>query len=418
MIGEVPTGAAKLAGVIQSAAAGRGAVSTGTRRLSTRLANARVSRLVGGLATAGLIAVLVVVWRDVAPRASAGGEVRFYSVDGRTPGSDGAELPVFVMRDGRGAIRHGVARVLADQRLRIEFYESPLPGFAAATEPLLFEPTLTAMWVAASDDSRQELMSHLGGAQDEVARTIERIVGSDVFATDYRPVLRAILGDALGTAWADDKARVALDRLLAVGSRIAQHELQGKLTALLERRVETAIWTFLAENWVYLPATPFGVELDFAPVQAVIKDAFADPELRSLLAAFGGRMLEVDETRLLAERLTIGAVDVLLRDPRLPKVAARMFADPQLRQQVKPLADALMALAAAVPRHLGGLGAENDLNPLAAHVFKAMTLNAPVGFVMFVTPATRARIQQVDREAAVPLRLDQPSPVTDPVEPQ
>ena len=131
----------------------------------------------------------------------------------------------------------------------------------------------------------------------------------------------------------------------------------------------------------------------------MIKDAFADPELQSLLAAFGGRMLEVDETRLLAERLTIGAVDVLLRDPRLPKVAARMFADPQLRQQVKPLADALMALAAAVPRHLGGLGAENDLNPLAAHVFKAMTLNAPVGFVMFVTPATRARIRQIDRRS-------------------
>ena len=87
-----------------------------------------------------------------------------------------------------------------------------------------------------------------------------------------------------------------------------------------------------------------------------------------------------------------------------------MFADPLLREQVKPLADALMALAAAVPRHLGGLGQENDLNPLAGHVFKAMALTRPVGFVMFVTPATRARIRQIDPDAAVPLRLDQPSP--------
>ena len=42
-----------------------------------------------------------------------------------------------------------------------------------------------------------------------------------------------------------------------------------------------------------------------------MKDAFADAELQELLSAFGGRMLELDETRLLAERLTIGAVDVL-----------------------------------------------------------------------------------------------------------
>jgi hypothetical protein len=41
-----------------------------------------------------------------------------------------------------------------------------------------------------------------------------------------------------------------------------------------------------------------------------------------------------------------------------------------------------------------------------------MTLNAPVGFVMFVTPANRARIRQIDPDAAVPLRLDQPSPAT------
>jgi hypothetical protein len=65
-----------------------------------------------------------------------------------------------------------------------------------------------------------------------------------------------------------------------------------------------------------------------------------------------------------------------------------------------------------VPRHLGGLGEQNDLNPLAAHVFKSMTLNAQVGFVMFVTPATRARIRQIDLDAAVPLRLDEPSPAT------
>jgi hypothetical protein len=93
-----------------------------------------------------------------------------------------------------------------------------------------------------------------------------------------------------------------------------------------------------------------------------------------------------------------------------------MFADPLLRQQVRPLADALMALAGAVPHHLGGLGGENDLNPLAAHVFKAITLNAPVRFVMFVTPATRARIRQTYPDVAVPLRLDQSSPATAAIE--
>ena len=61
-----------------------------------------------------------------------------------------------------------------------------------------------------------------------------------------------------------------------------------------------------------------------------------------------------------------------MRDQRVPKIVNQMFWDPQLREMVDPLMEAFTSLIGALPRHLGGLGSESSLNPLAAHIFKAM----------------------------------------------
>ena len=128
-----------------------------------------------------------------------------------------------------------------------------------------------------------------------------------------------------------------------------------------------------------------------------------DPRLRDSLLKLGNEVLDTREARILAERLAIGIIDALLRDHRVPDVAARLFWDPRFRAEVQPLYAALVALAGAVPRHLGGLGAENSLNPLAAHVFKAMTLSGATSIIVYVTPDRRDRIERADPDAAVRL---------------
>lgn len=361
------------------------------------------------VAAALMIGVILSAAQAVVPHADSRAERRVYAVPDTAPVLDPAHvLPVFVMREGRGAIRHGTAQLQPDGTLLVEFYRTPLADAAVATEPLLFEPDLTAMWVAAPDSSRHELRARLVAVQDEVAQTLERVMMSEAFTLEYRPALREIFSDALSGAWEDERTAEALGQVTAMAGRIARYDLRGPIEALLDERVEAAIWSFLEANWAWLPAVPFGVDLDYSPLATIVEDTLADPAFRETLADFAGRILDIDETRVLAERLAIGALDALLRDGRIADVAAAMLADARLHHAVQPLADEVLALGAAVPRHLGGLGDETDLNPLAAHVFKAMTLDARVGFVMFVTPERWRVIRSIAPDAA--LRLAEAAP--------
>jgi hypothetical protein len=147
-----------------------------------------------------------------------------------------------------------------------------------------------------------------------------------------------------------------------------------------------------------------GGELDYAPLTEALVEVLQDRQFQESLVAMGTRLLEAHESRILAERLAIGIIDALLRDGRVPEVAAKLFWDARFHDAVRPLADAIFALAGSIPRHLGGLGRENTLNPLAAHVFKAMTLNTQTNLIMFMTPENRDRIEQSDPEAAILLQ--------------
>lgn len=380
----------------------RSVVAHQPRQGFSPLRNERAARLVGLIAAALMIAVILSAARAVVPLPDSRSEIRLYEVPPGGPViEDWHTLPVFVMREGRGAIRHGTATLRPDGRLRVELFTTPLAEAAEATEPLLFAPDVTALWVAASDASRAELRARLVAAQDGVAHTLERIMASEAFAREYRPILREIMSDAITGAWEDPRSREAFDALAEMVRRIARYDLSSRIEAVIDDRVESAVWSFLETNWAWLPTVPFGGELDYTPLAGIVEDTLADPAFRDTVSALVLRVLELDETRLLAERMAIVAVDALLRDARIADVTAAMVADPRLRDAVQPLADEVLALVGAVPRHLGGLGNENDLNPLAAHVFKAMTLDARVGFVMYVTPERLRVIHRIAPDAGL-----------------
>jgi len=358
----------------------------------------------------GLVVSLLIVvgfvaagWR-VMPHGGPAGGVRYYAAPtGRLQLSATGTMPVFVMRRDQSAIRHGVASLEPGGAIRIEFYEEDLPELATASEALLLQPGFAALWAAASDGSQKELLKRAQAVQGQVGRTLEQVIGSDVFNREYRPVLRAILADAVTAAWDDDRSKAAFAGLLETADPLLRDMLRDEAGRILQSRLEHAFWEFIKTNWASPIYIITGDQIDYSPLSEAIQGVLRDPRLRDSLLQLGNRLLDTREAQLLSERLAIGIVDALLRDHRVPDIAAKMFWDARFRREVQPLYDALVALAGALPRHLGGLGNENTLNPLAAHVFKAMTLNGATSLIVFVTPDRRDRIERADPDAAIRL---------------
>jgi hypothetical protein len=340
----------------------------------------------------------------VLPAASPGGGTRYFHAPAATlfPAPDGS-MPVFILRGDRSPVRHGVARIEPGGLIRVDLYRQDQAEFRTMSQALLFDTGFSVLWAAASDRAHDELRQRVRRVQDEVVKSLERVMSDEIFTHEYRPVLRSILTDALGSAWQDRQAKAAFDNLMDAADPMLRDALRDDVGKILEARLEKAFWQFLKTNWSSPVYFITGDRVDYTPITEAIEGVLRDPRLQERMGAFGQKLIDTHEARVLAERLAIGVIGALLRDVRVPDVAGKMLWDPRFREEVRPLAEALDGLGAALPRDLGGLGSEHSLNPLAAQVFKALTLNRRAQLIMFVTPESRARIQQTDPDSAFAL---------------
>lgn len=312
-------------------------------------------------------------------------------------------VPVFVMRPDHSVVRHGTAVLTSDGRVRVNLFPSTASEFPDATAAILADPSLSVLWAAASESSQAELRHRISLVQDMAAQAVERVITSDVFTNDYRPALRALLTDAVSSAWRDPRTQKALEVLLANAEPAMRRALRGEVQALLVSRLSAAIWQMVRANWANALGVPFGYELNYEPAIKAMTETLADPRLQQVLLDFGRAQLDTPEARQLAERIVIGAMDFLLRDRRVPAVMTQMFWDVRLRAMLRPFTSAVFGLAGALPQHLGGLGAESSLNPLAAHVFKAFATASRTPLILLVTPQDVSRFQRMDGDSAVTL---------------
>jgi hypothetical protein len=370
-------------------------------RASHIAGNGRLVRAGSGLISGLLIlAFFAAGWR-VIPHAGVADSSLIYREAPPGAGiSTTRQVPVFVMRSDRSVVRQGAATTEPGGGLSVAFFRSVAGEEPEATEALLFEPTLEVLWVAATDESQGELRRLRDAFQEVTARTIEEVITSDIFNGVYRPMLRSILTEAVSHAWEDEKTQEALAELLESSDTALRRVLTGEIETILGSRVKEALWEMFQANWINAFGVPFGYELDYEPMMTAVTAVLRDPRVRQTFLAFGRDRLATDEAQRLTERFAIGLVDSLIRDRRPPKVVTEMFWDPRLRAMLQPVSDSLMAVLSAMPRNLGGLGSESSLNPLAAHVFKALVLNQHTPLVMFVTPEDRARIERMDPDAA------------------
>jgi hypothetical protein len=68
---------------------------------------------------------------------------------------------------------------------------------------------------ASSETARGELKQRFDEVQKQATVGVEKLITSDVFTNTYRPILRAILTDAVAHAWEDAKTRSAFSAVLS-----------------------------------------------------------------------------------------------------------------------------------------------------------------------------------------------------------
>lgn len=357
----------------------------------------------GVLASLAIIAAFAgAAWR-VLPHAPSDARVLYFREPTAQTITFAGTIPVFVMRPDHSVVRHGTAVIGKDGRIRVDLFPSTVREYADADEAILADASISVLWGAATESSQAELRHRISLVQDMAAQAIERIITSDVFTNEYRPELRAMLTDAISSAWRDPRTQAALQGLLANAEPAMRRALRGEVQEILVSRLSGAFWQMVRANWASAIGVPFGYGLDYEPAIRAMSETLADPRLQQVLVNFGRAQLETREARQLTERIVIGSIDALLRDRRVPAVVTQMFWDVRLRAMLRPFTDSVAMLAGALPQHLGGLGSESTLNPLAAHVFKAFAMASRTPLIMLVTPEDLKRLQGVESDAAVTL---------------
>jgi hypothetical protein len=364
----------------------------------------RLARLASVGTSVLLILIIVSAGWIVIPHGITMDSGEAYRQAGQTSGAGPRVVPVFVMRPDHSVVRHGTALLEAGGRVSVNLFASTASEEPQATDALLFEPTVAVLWAVAPEKARAELKQRFEDTQQQLGHSVEALITSDVFTNLYRPVLRSILTDSVTRAWEDAKTQSAFAELLATSDSAFKDKLGQGMEAIVLSRVKDAVWDMLESNWLNAFGLPLGYDLDYTPVTRAVATTLLDPRLQQTLVQFGSERLGTSEARRLAESIVVGAVEALMSDRRIPDVLSAMLWDPRLRDLVHPFTGAALGLGAALPRDLGGLGATSTLNPLAAHVFKAVLLGQHTPLILFVTPEERSRIERLAPDAAKQLR--------------
>lgn len=355
----------------------------------------------GLVVSCALVAGFVYTGSTVFPRADVTEPLVYLSSD---PISfKRSSLPVFLMQADRNVVRHGTAELAPGNHVVVDTFDSMKAQQPGKMEALLFESGLPVLWAATSAESHDELNRRISLVQEEGAMAVKRVITSQTFVEHYRPRLSAMLAQSLAAAWKAPHTQVVFEAFLKDSDPVLRAFIADDIKDILLDRLSATLWEMARTNWSNALGIPFGYEIDYGPALEAVTGILRDPGLRRALLAFGNDRLASHDLRQFLEHMVVSMTDGMLKDPGFPALVAEMMGDQRLRDMLRPFGEAVASLAGSLPRLLGGLGGENSLNPLAAHVFRAFALGVESPLVLYLTPDDRRRIAQFGGQTGISL---------------
>lgn len=311
--------------------------------------------------------------------------------------------PVFVLRDSGLAVRFGNAVATSDGTIRVGLYDPFDPLLVQATEPVSLPADPRLLWLLASPQERRSLREALVDLARAVPETAIDMLQSPEFTGYYRDRLVQFIRVDLEKAWQTMRVSAAWRDLLRGYEPILRDTASRELRPIIENRFRGVPMRMLRANALPLIDPFTDRPWNMAPVEDALQAALQEVRERGVPERMVTRLLEAPPTSDFIRAFLEAAAGQLARDTALRELITEMVFDERFRPYLNGLIVKGMEVGRVAPRLLISLHGSTDLNPAASLVIRTLVSGRTDRVVVFMSPAQRDEMMQLDPEAVHPL---------------
>ena len=350
------------------------------------------------LTSAAVLALLVSVGWSSLPGGLADSSASVRLADPRS-GSSSLTTAVFALREDGTAVRFGNADRAPDGTIRIGLYNPLDRLIGIATEPVSLPADPRLLWLLASPAERQGLSEQSSALVVAVSSAIGDILRSPEFNAAYRDRFVAVLQSCMQEAWQVDQVTAAWQTLLRSYEPILRDVIARDIRPIVERHFRAVPMRMLRANALPL-LDPFTERSwDMQPVEDALREAIINIRDRGVPERAMMELMDSPATVDFLKVFQTVLVGRLARSKALSGLVGEMAFDPRLRPYLTEVTGRANELARSAPRLLVSLHGSTDMNLVAATVIRAMFGGRPDRVVVFMSPAQRDEITELDRAA-------------------
>lgn len=346
---------------------------------------------------ASLVLVALAVWAGLAvlPRRASPDQAMALAFAVPQNISLSPDSPVFILDDQLFSHQCGRFLAPAGQPMRLFPYgEAPCQTAAATAIAVVYPADIRLLWALLTTEERNEFSSSLRDTSYWLRQSLTAAIGKSFFE-EYRPMVRAILQNALERSLAQPQVREAIERALrTVSPHDVDRVLAGVVPVALER-VETNLWNNV-RGWFSPGSEPVGAGQIMAGI-------LSDPRVRNHLYATLPSVLSNPAMADAAVLATAEFVAAAIDDPRLPQLLQHLLTDRRLTQGLGH-----GALPEGMPRKLLKLRSPTDHNPLSAYVLRLAMHGHGGSVALLLSQAQYSRVSALAGRGAVLTTVKQP----------
>ena len=315
------------------------------------------------------------------------------------PTTDGLAPAVFALRQDGSAVRFGNAAQTPDGAIRVGLYDPLDPLVGVATEAVSLPADQRLLWLLASPAERQDLSEHASALVLALSSAFVNIIRSPEFNASYRDRFVAVLRAAMQEAWQATEDRGAWEALLHSYDPILRDVIGRDVRPIVERHFRGVPMRMLRVNALPLLDPFLDHPWDMQPVEDALREAIADIREHGLPERTVMELMDSPATIEFLRVFQTVLIGQLARSPAVQGLIGEMAFDPKLRPYLTEVSAHANELIRSAPRLLVNLHGSKDINLIAATVIRTVVGGRNERVVVFMTPAQRDEIGELDRNA-------------------
>ncbi len=348
--------------------------------------------------SAGVLALLVAIGWSSLPGSLDENAAAVRLADPR-PGAASLTTAVFALREDGTAVRFGNAEMAPGGIIRVGLYNPLDRLIGIATEPVSLPADPRLLWLLASPAERQGLSEQSSALVVAVSSAAGNILRSPEFNAAYRDRFVAVLQSCMQEAWQVEQVTGAWQALMHSYEPILRDVIARDIRPIVERHFRAVPMRMLRSNALPL-LNPFSERpWDMQPVEDALREAIINIRDRGVPEHAVMELMDSPVTVDFLKVFQTVLVGRFARSKELSGLIGEMAFDPRLRPYLTEVTERANDLARSAPRLLVSLHGSADMNLVAATVIRTVFNGRPDRVVVFMSPAQRDQITELDRAA-------------------